>query len=53
MMTGEQKLISLNGIIVPITAETICIHGDGTIAVIFAKAINHFLKENNIEIRTI
>lgn len=53
LMIREQKVISLNNIAVPITAETICIHGDGSHAVEFAQTIHRALKENNIEIRTI
>lgn len=52
LMIREQKVVSINKITVPITAETICIHGDGSHAIEFAQAIHLALKENDIEIRT-
>lgn len=39
--------------IVPIVAETICIHGDGPHAAEFAKAVRHRLVEEGIEVRPI
>jgi UPF0271 protein len=51
-MIKEGTVTSINGNKVPIVAETICIHGDGEHAVEFAKAINHALKENGIEIKS-
>jgi UPF0271 protein len=41
------------GEMIPIKAETICIHGDGKNAVIFAEQIRKKLIENNITIHTI
>ena len=41
----EGTVQSLNGKIIPIVAETICIHGDGNHAVEFAKSIHKVLSE--------
>jgi UPF0271 protein len=38
---------------IPISADTICIHGDGAHAVAFARAIHDALKKENIEIKRI
>ncbi|MBI5858155.1 MAG: LamB/YcsF family protein [Sphingobacteriales bacterium] len=43
-MIEKGTVISVNGISVPIVAETICIHGDGEHAVEFAKAIHHAIR---------
>ena len=40
----EGTVTTLSGKIIPITAETICIHGDGKQAVAFAKAIHNAIK---------
>jgi UPF0271 protein len=44
-MTKEGTVTTLSGKIIPILAETICIHGDGKHAVEFAKAIYGVVKE--------
>lgn len=44
--TGKVKTVS--GKEIDIVAETICIHGDGKNAVVFAKEINERLKKENI-----
>lgn len=49
----EKTVTTISGKIIPIEAETICIHGDGKQSVEFASAINKALKENNIAIRSI
>jgi len=43
-MIREGTVTTVTGNIIPIVAETICIHGDGQHAVEFAKAIYHSLK---------
>ncbi|HEX7905711.1 MAG TPA: 5-oxoprolinase subunit PxpA [Chitinophagaceae bacterium] len=43
-MTTESTVTSFSGKIIPINAETICIHGDGKYAVEFAKAIHDAIK---------
>lgn len=49
-MIRDQNAITTDGSVVPIKAETVCIHGDGEKAVEFAMAINKNLIENRIEI---
>lgn len=52
-MIQEQKVTSIHSVIVPIVAETICIHGDGKQAVAFAKRIVATLKQQQVEIKPI
>lgn len=47
------RVRSVEAIMIPITAETVCIHGDGENAVEFATAICNELLTNGIEIRSI
>lgn len=51
-MITQQNVRATDGTLVPIKAETICIHGDGDHALSFAKAICKSMKENDILIRT-
>ena len=51
-MIGEKTVTSTNGKQVSITAETICLHGDGVHAVGFAKKIYQTLQQNNIGIKS-
>ena len=44
---------STNGDLVPLIAETICIHGDGPNAITFAASLRDAFRENRIEVRTI
>jgi UPF0271 protein len=53
MMAAEKKVVATSGKIIPVKADTLCIHGDGDHALEFAKAIFHSLKEKNIEIKPI
>jgi UPF0271 protein len=50
-MIREQKVQSLQGDEVSITAETICIHGDGVYAVSFAKEICQSLIKEGIQLK--
>jgi UPF0271 protein len=52
-MMKEKTVTSVNGKIIPIIADTICIHGDGKHAVEFAKAVHESLRKENVEIKTI
>ena len=52
-MIRQHSVTSVNKKVVPIEAETICIHGDGTHAVEFARMIRDALKENHIDLKTI
>lgn len=50
-MIKEGTVYSITGKKIPITADTICVHGDGEHAVEFAKAIHDALVKEGIEIR--
>lgn len=50
MVTG-QKVTTVNGHTIPITAETICIHGDGAHAAAFARTINAALRDHQLIIQ--
>ena len=50
-MISDKQVTAVNGVKIPITAETICIHGDGKNAVGFAETISRFLKGKGIEIK--
>lgn len=45
-MANEGTVTTVSGRVVPITAQTICIHGDGKYAAEFAKAIHHALTQS-------
>ncbi|MBA5849900.1 5-oxoprolinase subunit PxpA [Clostridium sp. cel8] len=49
-MIRENKVKTINGIDIPIKADSICVHGDGVKALEFVKKINKTFKEENIEI---
>jgi UPF0271 protein len=44
-MIHKKTVTTLSGKEIPVTAETICIHGDGEHAVEFAKAIREAVNE--------
>ncbi|QEC68864.1 LamB/YcsF family protein [Panacibacter ginsenosidivorans] len=52
-MIQQQTVTTIDGKIIPVKAETICIHGDGTHTVSFVKLIAEQLKKNNIQVKTI
>lgn len=52
-MITQQTVTTITGKTIPIIADTICLHGDGSNAVSFAKAISTVLKKANIDIKTI
>ena len=52
-MINEGTVLSTNKKMLPIKADTICIHGDGSHAVEFAQKISTSLKNNNIIIQSI
>ncbi|MES2427712.1 MAG: 5-oxoprolinase subunit PxpA [Bacteroidota bacterium] len=51
MMVKHQQVISVNKKTVSLSAETLCLHGDGTHAVEFAKLINNKLKNEGIAVK--
>ena len=52
-MITENTVKSINGNIIPIQADTICVHGDNIKALEFVKALNRFLTQRKIELRSI
>ncbi|MBA4849570.1 LamB/YcsF family protein [Emticicia sp. BO119] len=52
-MVKEKTVVSTDGNIVTIKADTICLHGDGTHAVEFAKALNRRLRTEGLQVKTL
>lgn len=52
-MIAQKTVTATTGEIIPIVAETICIHGDSKHAVEFAQTINRSLREKDIKIEAI
>ena len=50
MMVREQHVRAVDGTLVPIQAQTVCLHGDGEHALEFAQRIRGFLLAEGIEI---
>ena len=50
-MVKEKTVTTVSGKVIPVVAQTICIHSDGKHATVFAKKIYEHLKQNNIEIK--
>lgn len=50
MMVQQQKVVSIHQKMVPLSAETLCLHGDGEHALPFAKTISTQLKAAGITI---
>ena len=53
LMIRESTVKTVSNILIPVQAETICIHGDGEHALPFAKAIHQRLKKEGINIQAI
>jgi UPF0271 protein len=51
-MIHQQRVTATDGTVIPVHAETVCIHGDNPAAVTFAKAIHDAFKKSNIDIRS-
>ena len=51
-MVRKGEVVAIDGSVIPLRAETICIHGDGDHAVEFAKAIRQALTKHEVEIRS-
>lgn len=49
-MLQQQTVTAVNGKIIPVSAETICIHGDGTHAISFAKLLSETIQKQQIKI---
>ncbi len=52
-MIKEQSVISTDGKVAPIKADTVCVHGDGTHALDFAKALNERIKAEGILVKSL
>ncbi|MBX3254306.1 MAG: LamB/YcsF family protein [Chitinophagaceae bacterium] len=52
LITGN-KVNTVSGKTIPVKADTICVHGDGTHAASFARTIYETLQKENIKIETI
>ncbi|MFM7488161.1 MAG: LamB/YcsF family protein, partial [Cytophagales bacterium] len=52
-MVKESKVVDVTGKPISIKADTICLHGDGAHAAVFASAIYHRLKSEGIKIKTL
>lgn len=50
-MVKEKRVITLKGELIPIVANTICLHGDGEHAVTFAQTIRAAFEKEGIEVR--
>ena len=50
-MVGEGMVIATDGTRVPITADTVCVHGDGPHAVEFARGLRKELTAAGIVLR--
>lgn len=50
-MIRQQEVVTLSGKIISLSAETVCLHGDGLHAVAFAKSLWQELQKENIIIR--
>lgn len=52
-MVKEGKVLSIDGVMVPVHVQTICLHGDGAHAAEFAQKIRYALIADGITIQTI
>ncbi len=50
-MIHEQTVTTVSGKIIPVKADSICIHGDGKKAVAFASTISSALQQDHIEVK--
>jgi 5-oxoprolinase (ATP-hydrolysing) subunit A len=51
-MVKEKQVETLSGKIIPVTADTICIHGDNVMAAEFARSLARAFREAGIETKT-
>jgi UPF0271 protein len=52
-MVTDRTVTAVNGVRVPIRADTVCLHGDGAQAVLFARRLRAALEQAKIEIKPI
>jgi UPF0271 protein len=51
LMVKNKQVVSINKKVIPLQADTLCIHGDGAHAVEFAKTIHQTMKNENITVK--
>lgn len=51
-MVLSNTVTAVDGTVIPLETETICLHGDGAHAVAFAKALHVCFRQNNIHLKT-
>lgn len=52
-MVKEGKVLSRQGQDIVIKADTVCIHGDGSHALVFARMIREFLVQSNVDLQAV
>jgi len=52
-MVKERTVVTLTGKIIPIKADTICIHGDGSHAVLFARTLRARLEAEGVNVQAL
>ena len=50
-MVKQGSVVSVSGVLTPIKAETLCLHGDGAHAVSFAKMIRHMFHHEGVQVK--
>ena len=50
MMVQQQKVVSRDGVAVPVQADTVCLHGDGEHALAFARRLREAFRQQNIQV---
>ena len=50
-MVRDGQVVATNGTLVPITADTVCLHGDGPKAVQFALSLRQALQAAGVDIK--
>ena len=52
-MIRERVVESVDGVVVPIEAQTLCVHGDGPHALALAKRLREELADAGVEVRAL
>lgn len=52
-MVQQSTVQSIKGVAVPLQADTVCLHGDGTHALAFARLIRERLQQENIKVQAL
>lgn len=51
-MVRDRQVIAIDGSVVPVNAQTVCLHGDGAQALTFARRIRARLEEEGIDVQS-